>query len=360
MCGAARVLLLLTSLATVALARPAAVQARSELHKGIALGLFAEDPAFSYEPLLREVAATGATHVSIIVPYYQHDVGSTEIGLHPRFSPPDAVVEATLLQARRARLDVLLFPILRLEYAVTVDEWRGSLRSRDPEAWWRSYRELILKLARLAEKHGAAALCVGSELSAMDTTAERWAPLIKEVRRVYRGQLVYSANWDHYDKVGLWHLVDLAGLSAYFQLTEGLRQPSLERLVHAWREQRVAISRWRAKIRKPLLVTELGYHSQDRTNAFPWDESTDKPVNLREQADCYEAFVRVFRDAATPRLGSYLRGVYFWNWFGWGGAKSREYCPRGKPAAEVICRWYGAKPGACPRAHGQPWFDGKR
>jgi hypothetical protein len=326
----------------------------AELHKGIALGLFAEDPAFSYEPLLREVRATGATHVSIVVPYYQHDVTSVEISAHPRFSPPDLVVEQTLAQARRLGLRVHLFPIVRLEYAVTADEWRGTLEPRDLDAWWRSYRALILKLARTAARHGAAAFCVGSELGTMDTAPERWAPLLRDVRRVYRGELVYSANWDHYDKVRIWHLVDLAGLSAYFQLTEGLRQPGLDRLIHAWREQRVAISRWRARIGKPLLFTELGYHSQDRTNAFPWDESADKPINVREQADCYEAFIRVFRGA------SYLRGVYFWNWFGWGGPRSREYCPRGKPAAEVLCRWFGAERGRCPRAHGQPWFDDKR
>jgi len=68
----------------------------------------------------------------------------------------------------------------------------------------------------------------------------------------------------------------------------------------------------------------------------------------------------VFRDAATaaPRLLPARRLLL--ELFGWGGAKSREYCPRGKPAAEVICRWYGAKPGACRAPTGKPWFDEKR
>jgi len=320
--------------------------------RGVALGLFAEDPAFSYAPFLKEIAATGADHVSIILPYYQHDVGSTEIYAHPRFSPPDAVVEQTLAEAREAGLKVLLFPILRLEYAVTIDEWRGTLEPRDPAAWWRSYSAVILKLARLASRHGVAAFAVGSELGSLDKRPEPWVPLVREVRRVYSGALVYSANWDAYDRVALWELVDLAGLSAYFQLTEGLRRPPLDRLIHAWREQRVLISRWRARIDKPLIFTELGYHSQDRTNAFPWDESVDKPVSLEEQADCYRAFVRVWD--GVP----YLRGVYFWNWFGWGGPRSREYAPRGKPAARVMCEWFGAK--SCPATYGQPWFDSRR
>lgn len=319
--------------------------------RGIALGLFAEDPSFDYSPLLKEIAATGATHVSVVIPYYQRDIWATSIGPHPRFSPPLTTVHRTLRQARAAGLKVVVFPILRVQVAATPDEWRGALAPKDLDAWWRSYEAFILDMAQVAARHRAAALCVGSELGTMDGDPTRWRPLLQRVRRVFSGALLYSANWDRYDKVGLWPLVDLAGLSAYFQLTDGRRRPDLQRLIHAWREQRVAISRWRAQIEKPLVITEVGYHSQIRTSAQPWNESADKPVSLTAQADCIQAFARVWEGV------DYLQGVYFWNWFGWGGPKSREYTPRGKPAAKVICDYYGAPPDACPRAYGMPWFD---
>ncbi len=340
----------LSTLLLLLILLPTTSSAEGPLQKGIALGLFAEDPGFSYAPLLKEIRATGATHVSLVVPYYQYDIRSVRIGPHPRFSPQPGVLTRTVKEARAMGLKVFLFPILRLEYAATPDEWRGALRPHDPDAWWASYTEFILQMARVAARHGVSALCVGSELSAMDTRPERWTPLIARARKIFRGQLVYSANWDHYDKVGIWHLVDLAGLSAYFPLIGGDEKPTLHRLIHAWREQRVRISRWRARIGKPLLFTELGYHSQARTSSTPWDEAADKPVSLEEQALCYQAFMRVWRGT------SYLRGVYFWTWFGWGGPRSREYTPRGKPAARVICQWFGAAKGACPSAWGMPWF----
>lgn len=340
----------LVSLLVLLLAGQAA--AAPPRQRGVALGLFAEDPGFSYEPLLREIKAAGASHVSVIVPYYQHSLRSVRIAPHPRFSPTDAVVERVLERARALGLEVLLFPILRLEYTVTPQEWRGSIRPRDPEAWWESYRAFILKFARLARAHRATLLCVGSELGSMDTDPTPWAPLLREVRAIYPGKLVYSANWDHYDKVRLWNLVDLAGLSAYYQLTGPQERPTLERLIHAWREVRVQISRWRVQIEPgdegsaddpagmPMIFTELGYHSQQGTSAWPWDESADRPVSLEEQRRAYRAFVRVWD--GVP----YLEGVYFWNWFGYGGPQSREYCPRGKPAAAEICRWFGAT--RCP------------
>ena len=318
------------------------------MERGIALGLFAEDPGFSYLPLLREIAATGATHVSVIVPYYQHDVGSMKIYPHPRYSPPDRVVQQTLRQARSLGLKVLLFPILRLEYKVTSQEWRGSIQPRDPDAWWSAYGAFLLKFARMAAAHGCVSLCVGSELGSMDRKTARWRPLLRQVRVAFSGKLVYSANWDGYQKTAIWPLVDQAGLSAYFELTAPREKPTLERLIHAWREHRVRISRWRARINKPLLITELGYHSQQGTSARPWDETAARPLSLGEQAAAYRAFIRVWSGVR------YLRGVYFWNWFGWGGPRSREYCPRGKPAAAQICSWFGAR--KCPgKVWGMPW-----
>ena len=49
---------------------------------------------------------------------------------------------------------------------------------------------------------------------------------------------------------------------------------------------------------------------------------------------CYEAFRRVWNGERR------LAGVYFWNWFGWGGPTSKEYTPRNKPAEREVAKWY--------------------
>ena len=321
--------------------------------RGIALGLFAEDNGFDYRPLLEEIKAVGASHVSIVVPHYQHDIRSLTIAPHPRFSPPADVVRRTLTQAKALGLKVLLFPILRLEYKVTVREWRGSIRPKDPPTWWANYRAWILGFADLAQELELAGLCVGSELGSMDTDPRPWKPLIAEIRQRFSGQLIYSANWDHFDKVTIWHLVDQAGLSAYFHLASRYDpSPTLESMVHSWREHRVRIARFWARIRKPLVFTELGFASQRGVAAAPWDEGARAAVDLEEQRRCFIATFRAWRGAP------YLRGLYIWNWYGWGGERSREYTPRGKPAAQVICRYFGGK--ACAKRGGQPWFDDQK
>ena len=41
--------------------------------RGVALGLFANDPSHDYEPQLREIADLGASHVAIVVTHFQRE-----------------------------------------------------------------------------------------------------------------------------------------------------------------------------------------------------------------------------------------------------------------------------------------------
>jgi hypothetical protein len=304
--------------------------------RGVSLGLFSEDPLWSYKGLLKEIAALGASHVELVVAYYQKDGASTEITRHPRFTAPDEAVVQAIRDARAAGLQVLLFPIVRLSDP-RPGEWRGTLKPRDRAAWWRSYTALLVRVAGIAAREGVALLSVGSELSTLDTERGPWQALIGQVRRVYRGPLTYSGNWDHYQKVALYDLVDLAGVCGYFSLAGG-KGATQEELVAAWQEHRKVLLQFAARVGRPLLFTEVGYLSQAGAAAWPWDEGAKKPVDLEEQRRCYDAFAAVWQDAPG------LAGVYFWNWYGWGGKASGGYTPRGKPAAEVIRRYFTARP----------------
>jgi hypothetical protein len=302
--------------------------------RGVALGLFAEDPGWSYRPLLDEIARTGADHVELVVAWYQDDAAATELGEHPRYSAPAPSVRAAIRAARAAGLDVILFPIVRLSAPRAPDEWRGTLRPRDRAAWWRSYGARLEALARLAAEERVAVLSVGSELSTLDGPADRddWARAIARARRRFRGPLLYSANWDHFRDVAIYDLVDRIGISAYFALVEPGAPTTVDDLVRGWRDWRAELARFARARGRPLTLTEVGYRSIAGAAAAPWDEALRGPVDLDEQRRCYAAFRRVWRDAPDDVLA----GVYFWNWYGWGGPTSRGYTPRDKPALDEL------------------------
>ena len=82
--------------------RPApAPPAPIDRQRGVALGLFAEDVSFSYGPLLAEIVALGATHVALVVPLYQTDATTHDLGLHTRFSPTLAALAEAARAAKR-------------------------------------------------------------------------------------------------------------------------------------------------------------------------------------------------------------------------------------------------------------------
>lgn len=300
---------------------------------GVALSLYFEGPTpdRSYEAMIDRIAAAGAPSVSIVVQWAQPDVLASEIGPHPTETTPDADIRRVIRHARARGLGVLLFPILWVEKRA-IGQWRGTLKPADPDRWWASYRRFVLHYARIAAEEKADAFSVGSEFASLEGETARWHGIIDGARAVFRGRLIYSANWDHYREVTFWDRLDAIGLTGYYRLTES-RDPDLAALTDAWRRIHTELMAWRATVGKPLIFTELGYPSIDGAAHSPWDYTGERPIDLEEQRRCFEAFDRIW--GAEP----HLHGAFFWN--GWGPTDGRNtwYTFWGKPAEAIVRRW---------------------
>lgn len=283
-----------------------------------------------FDRAIDEIAALGATHVALVVTWSQRDVRDVRVVRGPR-AIDDATLRHAIGRARHAGLAVLVFPILTLDQ-VRPGEWRGTLAPPDVDTWWQSYERFIVHYANIAADTGAEALLIGSELGSTETWRDRWYHLISRVERVYRGHLLYSANWDHYQHVSFWPRLHAIGVTGYFELARD-RDPRPEALAQAWRRARDELVGFAAARGKPLWITEVGYASVDGAAARPWDYGMDGPVDLEEQRRCYAAFVEAWRGVDA------LAGVFFWIWDGAGGRRDRGYTPRGKPAEAVLRQW---------------------
>jgi len=305
--------------------------------RGITLGLFSEDPEWSYQKFIDEIKAVGASHIAIAVPWYVEKVDSNVVKPHPRFTVPMSTVSRVVTQSKDSGLGIMLFPFIRIEKPGPGD-WRGNLKPANRAAFFASYASFVGSFALLARDMDIKAIVIGSELSSLDTDKTTWAEIILGIRRIHPGlRLVYSANWDHFEKVPFWDLVDDIGVSGYFELTDGDRKPTVQKLTSSWLGHRHKLEDLARKNKKPLILTEVGYLSQDGTNAWPWKEGAKETVDLEEQAMCFTALRNAWRGSDV------LKGLFIWNWFGWGGKSSGEYTPRGKPAQEVIRKWFAGR-----------------
>lgn len=317
-----------------ALLLPSTTLAASPPRAGMTLPFHSTDPAWDYRPMVREIAALGATDISLIINLYQDDARSPKPQRHPLRTPGDTTIKETIREARRLGLRVMVMPIVLLEKPKP-DDWRGNLSPPDWKRWYQAYRGILRELAMLADAAGADLLAIGSELSSLETYLADWRELITDLRKLFSGKLTYSANWDHYDSIAFWSELDFMGISGYYELSTSL-SPSRNELITAWRAIAARILRWRKlnRIGVPLLFTELGYPSQDGCASKPWNYLLSKTVDLEEQRLCYEAFITVWSE--EPELA----GVFFYEWWGLGGPKDEHYTPRGKPAEAVLREWF--------------------
>ena len=321
----------------VLLALPAGASAAPPI-KGIALGLYngdTSDPDHDFKTMLTEIQNVGADHVSLIVHWSQHDVRSSSIDPNPDLTLPDDEVRAVVRAAHERGLKVFLFPIIDVEIRHPL-EWRGTIAPGDVKKWWASYEKFILHYARIAGEEKVELFAVGSELVSTETWQDRWYHLISGVQKVYKGELIYSANWDHYEQVTFWDRMSYVGVTAYNELATS-NDASEKDLTAAWKDTRQKLVAFAKKVNRPLVITEVGYTSQDGAAVHPWDYTSRDPVNLEVQRRCYAAFIAAWDDETS------LAGVFWWNWFGRGGAQDTSYTPRGKPALEVLRTWYAGK-----------------
>ncbi len=292
---------------------------------------------------MTNLADTGAGWVAIVINWFQGRIAATDIRPLKNMTPPDEDVVAMIRLAHELGLKVMLKPHLDLvrtwwNRPRIGTAWGGDPAARD--AWFASYEAFINHYAEIAEAEGVEQFAVGTELAGTTGQTERWREVVRGVRDRFSGTLTYAALFTGEESaIGWWDAVDLIGVDAYWQMTDG-NDPTLDELKDAWTpvlQQMAELSeRWDGK---PVLFTEIGYQSLDGGNQnlwAPWMQE-GRPVDLQEQADCYlAAFESVWDEA-------WFAGMYWWDWSAdpkAGGSRDGGWTPFRKPAEGVLRSWY--------------------
>jgi len=320
--------------------------------RGFSLQLQSASPTYPYEQYVREIAATGANTINFVVAAYQENCDSTSIFVEARRTPSDERLGKLIEHAHQQGLRVVVMPIVLLENP-RAGEWRGKISPKNWDDWWEDYDNYILHYARVAQAARAEVFVVGSELVSTERDhVGRWRGLIRRVRKAFAKHLSYSANWDHYRPVSWWDDVDIIGMTTYYDLTEG-KKPTIARLQASWRPIRKEILDWQKTINRPILFTEVGWPNQVTCAQYPWDytRNPDKP-DPTAQANCFEAFFRTWIEDKA------VAGFLVWEWRNHPNQKlgptDTGYVPCGKPALQVIRKYYQSAEAGSTHPAGTP------
>ncbi len=198
--------------------------------------------------------------------------------------------------------------------------------AEDRRKWFEQYRLLVEHYASLSRKIHADVFCVGVEFSKLVKYDAEWRNLIARARALYPGPLVYAANsGPEFETITFWDALDYIGLNNYYPLPDDLSTETVVRTVEAVQR----------KYQRPVIFTEAGFSSLTAPHSEPWDE-TPRQLSLDDQARCYEALFQAFYKKP------WFQGVYWWKVgsSGSGGPQDGSHTPWGKPAMDVVKKWY--------------------
>ena len=325
----------------------------------------------SADASLIALANTGADHVRILTTQYQDYINTTTIypitGASPLSSSSIEQVQHTIKFAHSLGLSVFLAPILDPTWdipqngrsitppagakAVSRLQIGEGFSEEDWTNWFVSYTNYILPLAQLAQAESVEMFEICSELDiALTTRGAQFRTLISAVRAVYTGPLYVAANTGTLAKIDFLDELDAIGVDAYYGLGDTLPlgiAPSVEDLVTAWMPIKDSLKNLSMSLNKSILITEVGYQSRPSCHVRPWGSFVHDPLDdsawledhdMTCQANAYEALFQVFANE------EWFEGVFFWLWRSddtQGGTGCSDFTPHGKPAEEVLRRWYG-------------------
>ncbi|HEY7115043.1 MAG TPA: hypothetical protein VH475_00565 [Tepidisphaeraceae bacterium] len=306
-------------------------------YKGVALQIQRTDWIDEYKKCIDEIAGVGADTVMLVIDARQENGQSSHIYLDMRMTPTTDKLTELIKHAKDRKLRVVLMPIVLLDDPIN-NEWRGTIKPLDWEKWFESYRDMITHFAYIAEDNHADVLVVGSELVSTQDKYNEWVRTINAVRKIYKGQLTYSSNWDNYTQVPFWNHLDLISMNSYWQLGRD-KNASVEEIMGNWRNIQRDVLAFAKKQGKPLMFSEVGWCSIENAASEPWDYTREElAVDLDLQKRLYEGFFRVWY--GNPGLGGFM----VWAWEpGDGGPTDKHYTPENKPAEKVLREWL-AKP----------------
>jgi fibronectin-binding autotransporter adhesin len=337
---------------------------------------------------LASLVTTGANSIETAFEY-GIDPHNDTVYADSHYTDSLTAIGSTIKEAVADGLSVMVRPLLDFlnpAYLTgtpySVGDWRtyfnpGAAGSTGANAFFASYKTMLLQYAQVGVANGATSLCIGTELDQITGPAYKsyWDGIISTLRADYPTlKLTYAADWDDDQSpwtgggsglaAGTGNLVtqvsfakelDYFGIDNYAAISDAAN-PTLAQLIAGWTQTpsdatTLAVTGGEsliayyesvaAAVGKPLIFTEIGYESATDAASSPAGSST-KVYDPALQALLYQAFF----DAWQTSGNASLTGVYFWNWdpnaSEVGPGNGANFSPQGEPALTEITQAFAS------------------
>lgn len=331
--------------------------------KGITLNYSGNGPKLgtpgAQEMIDRYIISSRANYVALIPTCWSVNMRDTRITCSSKRLeggvPPvsDKELVDTIHYLHSVGLRVILKP-QALVQTVHIAETELKERHWDKtqrKEWFDNYIVFITRYAKLAEKYQVDLLVVGNEQEDNTQYEQEWRRVIAAVREVYHGPITYAANAWGFEASGIrfWDALDYIGTNGYQFGFVSKKDPTVDDMVESWQPYLQRLEEMSKEYGKQVIITEIGALSMQDYN-LGWNSAPQwvaRPYDGQAQADCYTAFFEALKDKP------WLKGIIVWDMDTeplQGGTYDLGYTFIGKPAEQVVHKYFGGEPVVTPAA----------
>jgi hypothetical protein len=255
------------------------------------------------QKILDHVVSLDANAVSISFSFVMDTAYANAVRMDKPLTPSPARLAIVLDEANKRDLRINIRPLLN-ERNLTEDDpnmWRGAIRPADRTKWFASYRDMMVKYAKVAEAAKVATFVIGTELTSLESNTTGWKTVATGVKAVYSGELDYSANHDRLKKTGPATGITLS-VDAYPPIKVS-DSASVTKLVDGWNDW-LDDGRGDGKL-SDLVLAEVAIGARPGAYKEPWSPHTNGSIKPEIQQRWFDAACQVMKDRD-------LAGIYFW------------------------------------------------
>jgi len=305
-------------------------------------GAYRTEQAIKSQDLLFDL---GINWMALAFSVEQKSFASTEIYFDYRNTITDKDIMFAINRAHKRGVKVCLKPVINCGDGM----WRALIDFPDADMmgkdrywnlWFEHYGAFLCHYAEIAEDTGCEMFCIGCEMSGTERKDDHWRTLIKKIRSIYTGPIVYNMNHGREDEVKWFDAVDFIGISAYFKVGQ-VPQDTKENMIEVWKHVGRQTQELSERYQKQIIFMEIGCRSASGCAMMPWDFTyTELERSEEEQANFYDSCLTAFADKP------WFAGSFWWDW-STEVYDTEEEAKRNtgfdihlKQAEDVLIRWY--------------------
>ncbi len=315
---------------------------------------------YSVEQALKDIETLGLNTINLPVVININNITSSNVSIDENSLERAKIL---LKELKGKKINIILEPY---PWIANGSMYETDFDPIDKEEFLSNWRDYAIKplIDEIAIPYRVDALNIATGFTHLENMEDEFCEIIDFSRKYYKGLITYrtsfwtTANWKDeatknkvnelnkkYDEKlnnKIFSKVDFISIASYFELTDNDTNTvdnlvdSLNSSQRYHREQNIKdqVKNMHDKWDKPIFFGELGFPRTTKASVEPWNPYLSKEINTQEQANCFEAYRRVY-ESEPWFLGFSIFAV---------GNKEEDkmYYPS-EETVEVIKNWFSSE-----------------